>query len=204
GPNFFIGNHHGADGTYQSLRYGRGAPEYERQDAAEIAEYALHRRLSPAEVSSYWTGRALSFVQSEPGAWVKLMARKVALLGNATEMVDTEDQTAYSEWSSVLWLLGPVTHFGVLVPLAFIGVLATWRDRSRVGILFAIVIAYSGSVVLFYVFARYRYPLVPILVLFAAAGVTTGAQLFRRAADRSRTVGLRIAATAAVTIFVNW
>src|SRR5262249_37194733 len=28
GPNFYIGNNRNADGTYASLRYGRGAPEY--------------------------------------------------------------------------------------------------------------------------------------------------------------------------------
>jgi hypothetical protein len=38
GPNFFIGNNPNADGTYASLRFGRGAPEYERQDATELAE----------------------------------------------------------------------------------------------------------------------------------------------------------------------
>src|SRR5262249_15453318 len=38
GPNFYIGNNPKADGTYASLRFGRGAPEYERQDATEIAE----------------------------------------------------------------------------------------------------------------------------------------------------------------------
>jgi hypothetical protein len=40
GPNFYIGNNPGADGTYASLRFGRGAPEYERQDATELAELA--------------------------------------------------------------------------------------------------------------------------------------------------------------------
>ena len=51
GPNFYIGNNPAADGTYQSLRFGRGAPEYERQDATELAERALGKRLTPAEVS---------------------------------------------------------------------------------------------------------------------------------------------------------
>src|SRR5207253_3560631 len=92
GPNFFIGNHPGADGTYQSLRYGRGAPEYERQDATDLAQQALARTLTPAEVSGYWTERALGFIQSDPVGWLKLMARKIVLLGNATEMIDTEDQ----------------------------------------------------------------------------------------------------------------
>ena len=30
GPNFFIGNNPGSDGTYMSLRAGRGDPEFER------------------------------------------------------------------------------------------------------------------------------------------------------------------------------
>jgi tetratricopeptide (TPR) repeat protein len=216
GPNFFIGNHSGADGTYQSLRYGRGAPEFERQDAVEMAEQALHRSLTPAEVSSYWTGRALSFITSDPGAWFKLMARKVGLLVNAKEMVDTEDQTTYSEWSMVLRLLGPVMHFGVLVPLAFIGILTTWGNRSRFRILIALLFAYSGSVLLFYVFARYRYPLVPILILFAAAGITAVTEMFGRLphqslrlragalALRGSALGLQVAAVIAVAIFANW
>ena len=68
GPNFYIGNHAGSDGTYASLRPGRGAPEYERQDATDLAELATGRRLSPAEVSSYWTDRAVDFITTQPGA----------------------------------------------------------------------------------------------------------------------------------------
>src|SRR5207244_5564733 len=64
GPNFYIGNNPRADGTYQSLRFGRGAPEYEREDATALAEHALGRKLTPSEVSSYWTDRALEFVTS--------------------------------------------------------------------------------------------------------------------------------------------
>src|SRR5947199_973028 len=212
GTNFFIGNHRGADGTYQSLRYGRGAPEYERQDAAELAESELHRKLTPREVSRFWTARALRFIVSDPGAWLKLMARKTALLMNATEMVDTEDQESYAEWSAVLRLLGPVTHFGVLVPLAFAGMLATWSGRSRLWVLYALLIVYAVSVVFFFVFARYRYPLAPMLILFAAAGVLAAIaeiQSFQRAGfsllrPASRKLILQVTAVAAVAIFVNW
>ena len=205
GPNFFIGNHAGADGTYQSLRYGRGTPEYEQRDASELAENALHRKLTPREVSGFWTGRALAFIASEPGAWLKLMARKVALLGNATEMVDTEDQATYAEWSVVLSLLGPVTHFGVLVPLAFAGMLASWTHRSRFGILYALLVTYSGSVLMFFVFARYRYPLVPMLMLFAApAVVILGHARFSVLRHGSKTLVLKVGAIAAVAIFANW
>ena len=108
GPNFFIGNNPNADGTYMSLRFGRGAPEYERQDATELAEHATGRTLTPSEVSSYWTDRALDFITAHPARWVSLVGRKAMLLVNATEMLDTESQESYAEWSWPLRLTGVV------------------------------------------------------------------------------------------------
>jgi tetratricopeptide (TPR) repeat protein len=201
GPNFYIGNNPAADGTYQSLRYGRGAPEYERQDATELAQLALGRRLAPAEVSSYWTDRALDFITSRPAAWLRLMGRKVALLWNATEMLDTESQEAHADWSWPLRIGAVIGHFGVLVPLALFGVFVTWPMRSRLWILYAMTLAYAASVVLFYVFARYRYPLVPFLIMFAAAGVAALPELVRA---RSIPGGLwTLAAVAVVALFAN-
>ena len=219
GPNFYIGNNARADGTYASLRYGRGAPEYEREDATQLAERALGRRLSPAEVSSYWTDQALAFITSHPVNWLKLVGRKITLLWNATEMVDTESQETYAEWSWPLRVLGPLTHFGVLAPLALMGVLLTWRSRADVNplpsLLLMMTIGYAASVVLFYVFARYRYPLVPFLILFASAGIVLlAAQLAAfftaspRGELRSRpvsraTLGLGLAAVV-FAVWANW
>jgi tetratricopeptide (TPR) repeat protein len=202
GPNFYIGNNPRADGTYQSLRFGRGAPEYERQDATELAEHARGRTLTPAEVSSYWTGRAFDFIASQPAAWLKLTMRKVALLFNAAEAVDTESQASHAESSRPLQLLSVIGHFGVLVPLACFGVVATWSSRSRLRLLYAMVSAYAASVVAFYVFARYRYPLVPFLMLFAAAGVVAVPDVAR---VRVLPGGMKtLAAVAVAAIFANW
>ena len=208
GPNLYIGNHPGADGTYQSLRFGRGAPEYERQDATELAEHAVGRRLTPAEVSSYWTGRAFDYITSQPGAWLKLMARKTVLLWNAAEMVDTESQETHAEWSLPLRLLGPVGHFGVLVPLAFFGLIATFPapgapDRTRLWLLYALIVTYAASVVVFYVFARYRYPLVPFLILFAAAGLVEASAFAGRKLGKAFSTWT-LAAVAAAAVFANW
>ena len=202
GPNLYIGNNPGADGTYASLRYGRGAPEYERQDATEIAEHALGRKLTPAEVSSYWTDKALDFITSRPGAWLMLTGRKVALLWNATEMLDTESQDAHAEWSLPLRLGGVIGHFGILVPLALFGVIVTWPMRRRLWILYAMTMAYAASVVLFYVFARYRYPLVPLLMIFAAAGLVAVPEMVRRRAVPGGLVTL--AAVIVAVVFANW
>lgn len=202
GPNFYIGNNPGADGTYMSLRYGRGSPEYERIDATELAERAEGRTLSPSEVSNYWMGRAVAFITSQPGSWVGLMARKFALVWNADEMLDTESQESYAEWSTVLKLGGPIGHFGVLVPLAVLGLMTTWADRRRVWVVAAMVAAYAASVVVFYVFARYRFPLVPMLILLAAAGIVRARPCFAQWSHASR--ALAGAALAVVVVFTNW
>jgi tetratricopeptide (TPR) repeat protein len=204
GPNFYIGNNPKSDGTYQALRFGRGAPEYERQDATDLAQHALNRTLTPSEVSSYWTDRALDYIFSQPASWLKLMAKKTALLVNAAEMVDTESQETHAEWSMPLRLLGPISHFGVLVPLAIFGLIATFppsgaANRSLLWLLYALIVTYAASVVVFYVFARYRYPLVPFLMLFAAAGVAQ-ALTARRSSLRWQT----LAPVAAVAMFANW
>jgi Flp pilus assembly protein TadD/4-amino-4-deoxy-L-arabinose transferase-like glycosyltransferase len=171
GSNLYLGNNPSTDGTAGSLIAGRGSAEYEQRDAIELAERASGRSLSPGEVSSYWTGRALSFITSQPIAWVKLMARKTLLLVNTTEMLDTESQESYAEWSAPLRIGGYLGHFGVLVPLAAIGLVLTWPERRRLWILYALAGAYAASVVLFFIYARYRYPLVPFLILFASAAI---------------------------------
>ena len=202
GPNFYIGNNPRSDGTYMSLRPGRGAPEYERQDATELAEHALKRRLTPSEVSNYWTDRAVDFIVSQPVAWMRLIGRKLLLLWNADEMLDTESQESHAEWSTILSVGGWFGHFGVLVPLAFLGVVATWRERKRLWLFYALTIAYAVSVIAFYVFARYRFPLVPLLMLFASAGICALPGLVRTGSPSRRAV--LTAAIAGVAILVNW
>jgi tetratricopeptide (TPR) repeat protein len=184
GPNFFIGNNANADGTYMSLRFGRGAPEYERQDATELAQHATGQTLTPSEVSSYWTDRALDFITAHPAQWVSLVGRKFLLLVNATEMLDTESQESYAEWSWPLRLGGRFGHFGVLVPLAVLGMFLAWPERRRVAILYVMTGTYMASVLMFYVFARYRLPLVPFFMLFAGVALSRLPAFVVRARER--------------------
>jgi hypothetical protein len=128
GPNFFIGNHARADGLYAPLRSGRGDPRFERQDATELAETALGRRLTAGEVSRYWTQRTLADIQAAPGRWLRLLGRKVALTWNAAEFIDSEDPAVYADSSLVLRGLGRLVHFGTVAPLAAVGV---WATRAR-------------------------------------------------------------------------
>ena len=201
GTNLYIGNNPAANGSYMPLRPGRGSAKYEREDAIALAEQATGRALTPSEVSSYWSGRAIDFATSHPADWLRLMTRKVALLFDAVEAVDSEDQYTVAAWSWPLRATGRFDHFGIIVPLAVLGIFATWGDRRRLAVLYVLMGSYAASVLLFYVFARYRYPLIPFLVLFAGVGLT-GALNFMRTA----TYPVRAACAASVlsiAIFSN-
>src|SRR6185436_2209149 len=91
---------------------------------------------------------------------------------------------------------GFIGHFGVLVPLAVLGLLLTWPLRSRLWVFYAMTLAYAASVLAFYVFARYRYPLVPLLIVFAAGGLAT--------LPRVRLQAQLLVPVAAAAVFANW
>jgi Tfp pilus assembly protein PilF len=201
GPNFYIGNHAGASGLYEPLRYARGDARYERLDATQIAEQALGRSLSPREVSNYWSERAAAFIVGQPVEWLELLGRKSVLLVNRVEIGDAEDQYTYAEWSSPLALLGPGLHFGVLVPLAAAGIVLAWPRRRDIGLLLVLLATYALSVVAVFVMARYRHPLLPLLLLFAAAAVVDGIRAVR--ARRWRRLGLAVLVAAGVAVPAN-
>ena len=186
GDNFYKGNNEHADGWYMPLVALRGSPEFERRDAVEIAERETGRELTPAEVSRYWTGRALEYIRSSPTDWLRLMAQKSLLVWHAAELGDTEDPYTYAMWSAVLWVTLPVFHFGVLAPCALLGIWVTWDRRRSLLPLYLMLAVYPASVVVFYIFGRYRYPVVALLVLFAAAGLTGARKYFREARPAAR------------------
>jgi len=170
GTQLFIGNNASASGLYAPLVVGHGDPRFERQDSTHLAEQALRRPLSPGEVSAYWRGRALEFIKSHPGDWLRLMWRKSLMIWNVREVEDIDDFYIYQEWS---WLLASLNwlNFGLVAPLAAFGVVVTWKRRRRLWLLYFMVTSLAFSVALFYVFARYRFSLVPFLILFAGAGL---------------------------------
>jgi 4-amino-4-deoxy-L-arabinose transferase-like glycosyltransferase len=202
GPNLYIGNHAGATGTYSPLVTGGGDARFERRDAQARAEIASGRKLSDAEVSLYWTRRTLEEIRKHPKGWLRLMGLKWGLFWNAAELTDTEDVYTYAEQSIALRVPGRWLPFGALAVLATWGVWAGWRQFRIVRLLVVLVAAYAASVVLFYVVARYRMPVVPWLMLLGAVGLRHGLE-WLTAASWGRRAGA-IVATAGMIVLTFW
>ncbi len=196
GPNFYIGNHEGATGKYVPLRPGHGSVEFERRDATELAEASVGRKLQPSEVSSYWLRQSIGWIQSNPGEWLNLTGHKFILLLNRTQAVDTEDLRTHSEYSVVLRTAATLIHPGVLAPLAVLGAWITRRRWRALWPLYALGLLLGLGVVVFFVLDRYRYPLLPLVALFAGAGVVGAFEHWQRygAPERTATALVVIAA----------
>jgi tetratricopeptide (TPR) repeat protein len=196
GPNFYIGNGRAATGRYEPLVADRGNAKLERVDAQRLAEEAVGRSLRPGEVSTYWLDRALAEIGEDPWRWLRVMGRKVLLVANAGEIVDSESMSEYALYSLVL-RASSWHSFGVLLCLASAGAVLTRQRWRELGWLYAIVLSLLLSVVVFYVFSRYRFPAVPILILFESVTI---AALLRKPFDwrEWRTPAVAAAAVAAV------
>lgn len=180
GQNFAMGNHPQATGTYLPFKRGRATGVTEQAEWVKAAEQAVGRPLSPREVSDYYFNSGLEWVKSNPGAWLKLTCKKVLMVWGAYEAPDTEDYYGYQEHAAVLRWLDPGLHFGVLAPVAVAGLWLTRGRWRQLWLLYGWLALTTLAVAAFVVFARYRFPLVPVLVMFAAAGLVEGLRCVRQ------------------------
>ncbi len=184
GFNFYVGNNRQASGWSATTAgidptWGGGY-----RDAITIAEQDEGRPLKRSEVSDYWYRRAWDEIRQAPASWVALQFKKVRLFLNGYEIPNNQDIYLAGQFAPILrpLMFRRLVYFpyGLLAPLAVIGLvlsLGRWRTFLLVYLLMA---AYVTSLLLFFVCARFRQPLIPILILFAVYGVTRLVDLLRK------------------------
>ncbi|MCA9754067.1 MAG: tetratricopeptide repeat protein, partial [Gemmatimonadetes bacterium] len=113
--------------------------------------------------------------RKQPGAFTGGLLRKAWQILAAREIPRNLDLDTHAAWSPVLAALtfhagGFALPASLLLPLAALGAaISARRDRGAAGLLgFALV--YGATIVAFFPAARYRLPLAPIAVAFAAVG----------------------------------
>ncbi len=167
GVNFYIGNNRNADGVTANLP-GVGVG-WNWEIAHDIAQNATGERLNVAQVDRYYWNEGIREIFEDPVHWLNLMKRKLLLFWNKVEISNNQDfyyhANRFSIFRWLMWLGLPI----VLVP-AFIGLTVGWQQRG-VRLLGAFLIIYYIGVVLFFVNARFRHPITPLLFILAGGGV---------------------------------
>ncbi len=169
GLNLYTGNNERATGLPASPPGLRNVPQFEEADGKRLAERAVGRPLSPAEVGRYWSSQAFAFITRRPGDWIALLGQKLLTLWNGYEISDNYHY--HFMRTNFLPLLLPLVTFRLVAPLALVGaVLPFWRRRDLTA-LYLVCFGYLATLLIFYVRGRYRIPAVPFLVVLAAVAV---------------------------------
>jgi len=179
GVNFYIGNNPDAEGLTMlmpEIKLDESLPWDEFTAATkEAAENEVGRSLSPAEESSFWTGKTLKFIWHNPGKFISLTFKKTVyfMLGfENSDQADIYQSRAYSSiYSLLLWKKIIYFPYGLVFPLAVVGMIALWPGRKVLSLFYIFIIGYLPTIVLFLVTARHRLPVIPFMLLFAAGGL---------------------------------
>ena len=205
GANFFIGNNpSNASGEYQQLPFIAANPKHEQRDFASEATRRAGRPLTDRETSAFWFGESRRCIREHPVDWLLLMGRKARSFWGAYEIPDSLDYYLYRETAPVLRL--PIPGFGLLAPMGLLGAVLLLRRRGWPRLLIVFAAAYSITVIVFFVFSRFRMVIAPALYVFAAYAAVELWERWRAAARREGAVAAAAWPTALLLlllVFVN-
>ena len=198
GINFYIGNHPEYDRT-TTIRPGREWMELVKMPERESG--ASTRGAG----SSFFFRRTWDYFAADPGGYALLQLRKFYLFWRGDEIPRNLDPYFARRWSwllqALLWVRGLAFPFGLVGPLALVGIYLYRRDAqgrsAAADLLLLFVASYVLAVVLFFVTGRYRLPVVPPLLLYASYALT------RLRLMRGRQLALALGGGAALVAALN-
>ncbi|MEJ2721716.1 MAG: tetratricopeptide repeat protein, partial [bacterium] len=169
GVNFYIGNNPQSNGSLAMVPGARADMYGTYHGAIELAEADVGKKLKPSEVSNYYTKKALAFIAGSPLQAARLFGKKLHLFWAGQERSNNK----YIQFFWNRFGLGkiPLPGFWLVGPLGLLGSVLLWRRRRRLSLLYLFVGAYMVGVVIFFVNGRFRLPVTPVLIIFAAYGV---------------------------------
>jgi len=145
-------------------------------------------RLPQREGATTWReGRLIfrekfrEYVRTRPLDFARGLGAKAVEFVSSREIPRNVDVYLFRKWSWLLRILvwkvsGFGFPFGLLLPLAFMGTLQYWKRIPVVVILFTVF--YGASIVVVFMSARYRMPVVPVMTILASAGCFALRDLF--------------------------
>ncbi len=178
GINFYVGNYRqNTMGVGKDPDWARRIPRFEQEDFRKKAEEISGKEFSHSELSRFWFRQGLAEIKADPELFVKRLGWKALLIINWHEISDNLNYEFFKQhYSRVLslplpafWLAGSFGLSGLVLALL----------RRKDGLLALYFFTYAATLLAFYVVNRYRFPLVPVLLVFAAYGVVTAWDFLR-------------------------
>lgn len=175
GINLWLGNNPEANGypRFPGLHSGQGQM---LRDSIDQAEVAAGRALKRSEVSRYWSSKAGDYIAANPGAWLRLLVRKIGNFWNAFEYDDVGVVRNLRDRGIIL----PGLDFGVVAAFGLAGIVFCWRVYPASRWIAAAVLLQMAAILPVFITERYRLAAVPGLVVLGVLGL---AQLWKHCAS---------------------
>jgi 4-amino-4-deoxy-L-arabinose transferase-like glycosyltransferase len=169
GITFYQGNNPNAVGVFAAPEGFTGRIATQREESRAHAEQESGKRMTEAQVSSFWFRRGLAFLASDPVHAAALCGRKL-LLALASEEQPLEYNRGLDD--NPARFLAPLP-FGVVLALAALRPgrrRAVARPRAETPVLLLLA-TQLALLLVFFVSSRYRLPAMPALLAVAGFGV---------------------------------
>jgi len=166
GINFYIGNNAEAKGYFMSPQGISGSPIEQVKTSILYAEKEAGIKLTPSQASRYWLNKGLKFIKDNPHDTLLLYLKKFALFWSKEEIPLNISYSLARNLVPIFQL--PFIPFGIISPLAIIGILLSVRGKKS-ALLNLFIFSYMVSVIIFFVSTRYRLPVVPFLIICASS-----------------------------------
>jgi tetratricopeptide (TPR) repeat protein len=160
GINFFVGN----NADYEKTLGMRAGWDWDKL----VRQPSLHGINTPSEKSFYFWMSSFDYIKDQPIDYLALQLSKTWDLLHGVEQGRNQDIYFWRNYSDLLslllWHYKLAFPFGLIAPLALIGLVRHFRNMSHFGGIY--VISYSLSIVMFFPTARYRIIIIPLLLIF--------------------------------------
>ena len=170
GVNFYIGNNSYADGRVAFLPGAPPSWQGEMSDAVALATSESGHKTTALEADRYFWRQGLGFWQDYPGAALKLIARKAWLMLAAGERSNNKNLAFWRDRSPLLrWPVWP--GWALVLGLAVLGFWRRDLKGQERNLVLGLVCFYAVALLLFFINARFRLPVMAWLVVPAGGGL---------------------------------
>ncbi|MDO8734628.1 MAG: tetratricopeptide repeat protein [Elusimicrobiota bacterium] len=160
GINIYIGNNQDAEGSNIPPSFiKRFAPQTMEDEFVREASNRVGRNLTIGEANKYWLKQSLEFVKNNSKKYVSLFVKKILLLLYPIEI------------TSNIWLdtkLSRFPFYNFIFPLGVCGMIISLKQWKKYLLLYLFIATYLISAILFFVISEYRFPIIPIIIVFTS------------------------------------
>jgi tetratricopeptide (TPR) repeat protein len=142
-------------------------------------------------------------IKIKPAYFVKLLGLKLAYYWNRAEIPNAESYDYAKNYSPFYSF--PLVGFSIAGIFGLIGIALAWKKHwKRTIVLQLFVCAHMVSIIMFFITARYRISIIPVLLIFASMAITYGFVLLGKKENKNLLAYAIIAICASFIVLFPW